>query len=41
VISGQGAPLSDAELAELAPDGVEIETHSGGQAHYWWLIAAE
>jgi hypothetical protein len=41
VISGQGAPLSDSELGGLAPDGLEIETHSGGQAHYWWLIAAE
>ncbi len=41
VISGLGAPLSDSALADLAPDGVDVETHSGGQAHYWWLIAAE
>jgi dihydroxyacetone kinase-like predicted kinase len=41
VIAGQGAPLPDGDLAMLAPDGVEVETHAGGQPHYWWLIAAE
>ena len=43
-IAGEGAPLSDAEITKLggrvAP-GVEVECLDGGQAHYWWLLAAE
>jgi DAK2 domain fusion protein YloV len=41
VIAGDGAPLTEAELAELVPAGVEHEHHQGGQASWWWLIAAE
>jgi hypothetical protein len=41
VISGDGAPLADSKLEALAPDGIDVETHRGGQPHYWWLIAAE
>ncbi len=41
VIAGEGAPIELAELEGLAPDGVEIELHEGGQPHYWWLLAAQ
>lgn len=40
-VCGADAPLEQAALAALAPDGVELELHDGGQPHYWWLIAAE
>ena len=43
-IAGDGAPLDEAEIvaigARAAPD-VEVECLDGGQAHYWWLLAAE
>ena len=38
---GDDAPLDPAAIAALAPAGVELEIHDGGQPHYWWLIAAE
>jgi uncharacterized protein len=38
---GEGAPLDSSAVEELAPAGVELDTHDGGQPHYWWLIAAE
>jgi DAK2 domain fusion protein YloV len=41
VIAGEGAPLDLNELADHAPEGIELETHPGGQVHYWWLLAAE
>jgi len=41
VIGGAGAPIDLAELESLAPDGVEIELHDGGQPNYWWLLAAQ
>ncbi len=40
-VCGADAPLEQPALAALAPDGVELELHDGGQPHYWWLIAAE
>ena len=40
-IRGDGAPLDDDALAELAPDGVEVETEQGGQPSWWWLLSAE
>jgi fatty acid kinase len=40
-IAGDGAPLPDERVAELAPDGVELECSVGGQPAYWWLVAAE
>jgi uncharacterized protein len=40
-IAGDGAPLDDAAVADLAPDGVELELETGGQPAYWWLLAAE
>jgi DAK2 domain fusion protein YloV len=43
-VAGAGAPLASDEIAALgarvAP-GVEVECLDGGQAHYWWLLAAE
>jgi dihydroxyacetone kinase-like predicted kinase len=38
---GEGAPLDSEALAPLAPPGLELECHDGGQPHYWWLIVAE
>jgi hypothetical protein len=40
-IAGEGAPLDGAAVAALAPAGVELELEDGGQASYWWLLAAE
>jgi DAK2 domain fusion protein YloV len=43
-IAGDGAPLGTPEitaLAERAAPNVEVECLAGGQAHYWWLLAAE
>jgi len=41
VIEGENAGIRLDGLAELVPDGVELETHYGGQRHYRWLIAAQ
>jgi DAK2 domain fusion protein YloV len=41
VIAGDGAPIALDELDPHVPDGVEIETHEGGQPNYWWLLAAQ
>ena len=41
VIAGEGAPISLAEIDTHVPDGVEIETHEGGQPSWWWLLAAQ
>jgi dihydroxyacetone kinase-like predicted kinase len=43
-IAGEGAPLGPDEIASLgehAAPHVEVECLEGGQAHYWWLLAAE
>jgi DAK2 domain fusion protein YloV len=40
-IAGDGAPLPEAQVAQLAPAGVELECSDGGQPSYWWLVAAE
>jgi adenylosuccinate lyase len=43
-IAGDGAPLGADEIGELsrqAAPHVEVECLDGGQAHYWWLLAAE
>jgi hypothetical protein len=39
VIGGEDAPLDLESIS--APNGVELETHYGGQRHYYWLIAAQ
>ena len=41
VIAGEGAPIALAEIDTHVPDGVEIETHEGGQPSWWWLLAAQ
>jgi hypothetical protein len=41
VLAGAGAPIPLAELDTHVPDGVEIETHEGGQPSWWWLLAAQ
>jgi DAK2 domain fusion protein YloV len=41
VIGGDGAPIALAEIDTHVPDGVEVETHEGGQPSWWWLLAAQ
>ncbi len=41
VIAGEGAPIPLAEIDTHVPDGVELETHEGGQPSWWWLLAAQ
>lgn len=41
VIAGAEAPIPLGELDPHVPDGVEIETHEGGQPRWWWLLAAQ
>jgi uncharacterized protein len=43
-VAGAGAPLDSDEIAALGRGvaaEVEVECLEGGQAHYWWLLAAE
>ena len=40
-IAGEGAPLDEAAVRALGPQGVELECEEGGQPAYWWLVAAE
>ncbi|HET8592338.1 MAG TPA: hypothetical protein VFL56_01625, partial [Solirubrobacterales bacterium] len=41
VIGGDQAPIPLEEIDAHVPDGVELESHYGGQPHYWWLLAAQ
>jgi dihydroxyacetone kinase-like predicted kinase len=41
IIAGEGAPIALEEIEVHVPDGVEIETHEGGQPSWWWLLAAQ
>ena len=41
VIGGQEAPIALGEIDPHVPDGVEFETHDGGQPSWWWLLAAQ
>jgi uncharacterized protein len=41
VIAGEGAPIPLEEIDVHVPDGVEVETHEGGQPSWWWLLAAQ
>jgi DAK2 domain fusion protein YloV len=41
VIAGNEAPIGVEDLDTHVPDGVEIETHEGGQPSWWWLLAAQ
>jgi DAK2 domain fusion protein YloV len=40
-IAGEGAPLDEESVRALGPGSVELECEDGGQAAYWWLVAAE
>ncbi len=41
VLAGEDAPIPLEEIDTHVPDGVEVETHSGGQPSWWWLLAAQ
>ncbi len=41
VLAGEQAPLALGELEQMVNGGVELELRHGGQAAYWWLLAAE
>jgi DAK2 domain fusion protein YloV len=41
VLAGKDAPIPLAEIDTHVPDGVEVETHEGGQPSWWWLLAAQ
>jgi DAK2 domain fusion protein YloV len=41
LIAGDGAPLDEEAIEPLVPDGAELELHQGGQAAWWYLVAAE
>jgi len=41
VLAGAEAPIPLTELDTHVPDGVEVETHEGGQPSWWWLLAAQ
>jgi DAK2 domain fusion protein YloV len=41
VIAGEDAPIPLEEIDTHVPEGVEIETHEGGQPSWWWLLAAQ
>jgi fatty acid kinase len=41
VLAGADAPIPLEELDTHVPDGVEVETHEGGQPSWWWLLAAQ
>jgi len=41
VIAGEEAPIALEEIDPHVPDGVEVETHEGGQPSWWWLLAAQ
>ena len=41
VLAGEGAPIPPRRSTLMFPDGVELETHDGGQPSWWWLLAAQ
>jgi uncharacterized protein len=41
VIEGELPPPGFDDFASYVPDGVEVETHRGGQPGWYWLIAAQ
>ena len=41
VIEGDSAPIPLNQLPLELSEDLELELHRGGQAHYWWLIAAQ
>jgi DAK2 domain fusion protein YloV len=41
VLAGEDAPLPLAEIVDMLDGDIELELRHGGQAAYWWLLAAE
>jgi uncharacterized protein len=41
VVAGEDAPIPLEEIESHVPEGVEVETHYGGQPSWWWLLAAQ
>ncbi len=41
VLAGAEAPIPLEGIDAHVPTGVEVETHSGGQPSWWWLLAAQ
>jgi len=41
LVAGEEAPIPLDEIDPHVPDGVELETHEGGQPSWWWLLAAQ
>ena len=41
LVAGEDAPIPLDALDTHLPDGVEVETHEGGQPSWWWLLAAQ
>jgi DAK2 domain fusion protein YloV len=41
VLAGEDAPLGLGDVEGMVNGGVELELRHGGQAAYWWLLAAE
>src|SRR5512146_2789103 len=41
LLAGKDAPIPLGEIDTHVPDGVEVETHEGGQPSWWWLLAAQ
>jgi len=41
LIAGDGAPFEAEAIEDLLPNGAELELHAGGQAAWWYLVAAE
>ena len=41
VLSGDEPPIGLGELDGMVNGGIELELRHGGQAAYWWLLAAE
>ncbi len=40
-LSGEKAPLTEAEVEAMVDGDTELELRDGGQHAYWWLLAAE
>jgi hypothetical protein len=41
VLAGAQAPLELEQVGTMINGDVELELREGGQAAYWWLLAAE
>jgi DAK2 domain fusion protein YloV len=41
ILDGEGAPVGLGAVDGIVNGGIELELRHGGQAAYWWLLAAE